>query len=189
MGRAWTIFMHPRRTAEELTRLESEVAGLKSEASGLRKSLADSTELVAQRDRTVGELRKMTYEMAEKHDKLDGSVKELSKNLLEMRSRLDSKERELADTRELLRAKEKELEENNDIQARMSEIETTLAGAEDMKRHYEDRVRRLRAKIVELKSRTLNPEPTPSANEVIDMTNSIPPAPDDPDADWLMASP
>lgn len=163
MGKALDIWLHPRRTMEELDEL----------------TIANA-DLSARLERSTEELRLGEEELTAER----ASASELRCKVGELQEELDRRDEELRDLRD-------RLDEWKDMDRRVSEFERGLTAVEDMKRHYEDRIGRLRAKIIEMRESGRKEEVNHAGGKtpVIDMTLAAPLADDDPDADWLQPLP
>lgn len=173
MKSALWVWFHPSKAAGMLTELEiqlEEAVAETTRSEDIFNELTARAEALEQENKHLTEQTAVLTQRTEQTEKL-----------------LEQREAELKEERELA-------ESWSDMDERMAEIERVLAGAEDMKRHYEDRISRLRAKIIELneqlKRRTMPVDKEAEAEPpVIDMTPVSPLADDDPDADWLRPLP
>ncbi len=173
MNRALWVWFHPSKAAEMLTELETQFEEAVAKVARSEEALLGLTahaEALKQENEQLAVQAATIAERSEKTAKL-----------------LEKRETELKEER-------KRAEDWNDMDERMAEIERILAGAEDMKKHYEDRISRLRAKIIELNEKLQRREmPVDKEMEasapVIDMTLAAPIAEDDPDSDWLKPLP
>lgn len=157
MGRAWHVWIHPKRTVAELEELEDSLcdeaqcqADLRTEIEKLQAEIAKGCE---EHEALKGEYA----DMSERRDKLNATVMELTRTLMETRIKLDDSKKELAvanqkleDLQHELDERVKDLEDFKEIEKRMPEFEQALGQAEEMKRRYEARIAKLRDRVAEL---------------------------------------
>lgn len=177
---AWSIWCHPRRAARMMEGLETNVsessalcaenAALREELERLRKTEAAAMQ---ERDNAREENERLTQEKAD-----------LAAQNAMRGQRVSDLERELSGVAA-------ELEEYRDLDSRLREFEELLTRAEDMKRRYEERIARLRARIKEMKTASGDRNPEADELTVIDMrsaseTSHAPEEPEeDTEPDWL----
>lgn len=157
MGRAWHVWLHPKRTVAELEELEDSLCGEAQCQADLRREMEVLQADVA-KEREAHEALKTEYaDMSERRDKLDATVMELTRTLMDTRIRLDDSKKELAvanqkleDLQHELDERVKDLEDFKEIEKRMPEFEQALGQAEEMKRRYEARIAKLRDRVAEL---------------------------------------
>lgn len=157
MGRAWHVWLHPKRTVAELEELEDSLCDEAQCQADLRREMEVlQADIAAERE--AHEALKTEYaDMSERRDKLDATVMELTRTLMDTRIKLDDARKELAvsarkieDQQQELAERIKDLEDFKEIEKRMPEFERALGQAEEMKRRYEDRIAKLRARVTEL---------------------------------------
>lgn len=139
MGRGLDIWLHPRRTRHELEALEARAAELEMTSVESGQRIYSQSQLIEKLSEQNTRLTEDLQQMSDRRDKLDEAVNALSANLVE--------------TERKLRDSDKELEQYRDMEEQLEEFNVRLQGVEDMKHHYEERIRLLRAKVVELKDR------------------------------------
>lgn len=157
MSRVWQVWLHPKRTVAELEELEDSLCSEAQCQADLRKEMEVlQADIAAERE--AHEALKTEYaDMSERRDKLDATVMELTRTLMDTRIKLDDARKELAvsaqkieDQQQELAERTKDLEDFKEIEKRMPEFERALGQAEEMKRRYEDRIAKLRARVTEL---------------------------------------
>lgn len=169
MGRAWQIWMHPRRTVREMEAMEESLLEYAGERTELESSVA----------RLTSELEILAAEkgaLAEQNDKLKGAVETVTEELMKTRRQLDTARQELTSSQD-------EDEMRREIERRIGEFE-------QLQKHYELRIMKLRERIRELQS-AREPENHTANMEIIDMGGDTPaPATErsrrpDADSEWL----
>lgn len=167
MGRSWKIWLHPKRTRREMEQMEESLVTQSDEMSAL---LTRMSELTAE----YSNLQHAYENEKLKSKKLDDSVMTLTSELLKTRSMLDSKQRDL-----LMYADQSEQIET--FMKKLNEVE-------QLKHHYEQRINRLRAKVIELQ--TGNAQVSimhfDNSNQTPKESNSYP---QDLNGDWLQPLP
>lgn len=173
MGRGLDIWLHPRRTRHELEALEARAAELETTSVESGQRIYSQSQLIEKLSEQNTRLTEDLQQISDRRDKLDEAVNTLSANLIE--------------TERKLRDADRELEQYREMEEQLEEFNVRLQGVEDMKHHYEERIRLLRAKVVELKekmeSKADNAEKDAQVRKpVIDMTMSQEDSKSD---DWL----
>ena len=154
------MWLHPKRTVAELEELEDSLCDEAQCQADLRREMeALQADIAAERE--AHEALKTEYaDMSERRDKLDATVMELTRTLMDTRIKLDDARKELAVSARKIEDQQQELAETcivvigledfKEIEKRMPEFERALGQAEEMKRRYEDRIAKLRARVTEL---------------------------------------
>lgn len=129
----WKIWWHPRLTRkvmEELEQTASQVESLQSEIEQLRSELAEERGANAQARFEYDALVSSNESLAQRNAELSDSVERITAELLRVRHELD---------------------ERKSTEEQLREFHEKMDKAVEMKQHYEQRIHRLRAKIIELK--------------------------------------
>ena len=150
--------------------MENELAENADTIDGLRQELCRCRESLLQVENAQAETQQALDDMSERRNSLDSSVMTLTSQLLEV------------------------AKERDDLKSALVEFNKSLDEVENMKQGYEERISKLRSRIVELKALQAqaermrhSEEPSAAPRPVIDMTDASPyPGEDDPNDDnWL----
>ncbi len=179
----WKVFLHPRRYSRELIEAE--------EASD--NHAAELQQVCADRDLALDELAKVQSQ----YDNLQGKYADLQHNFDGLNECIAKMKEEHLQAIAPLKAKIGELQaqlvHQEEMERTLVEIDRQLDRVEEMKRSYENRITRLRAKIISLKSLQQPESSSDIASGVIDMTSGrIIPKKDSRrniDEDWLESLP
>lgn len=166
MGKAWECWAHPRRTARALQEAQDELEEVRTVIAQFE---AAERALRTENDR----LQALADDLAHRRDKLDEGVKNLSLQLVDTNNRLNDSRREADNLRLEAENLNTELKELRQVRAALSDFEKRLDSVDKMKQHYEERVARLRAKVLE------------QQQELALLRPSAPPIPPD-ESDWLL---
>lgn len=133
----WNVWLHPRRTAKEL-----------SEALAQNAELSESLAIIEK------ETARLADELADRQKKLEDSEARLYKLALEQTS-IDRRNNELSKTVEM-QSKEiarlsADLKSREDAESMIAGFEKMLSGVESMKANYEKRIERLKSQIKDMK--------------------------------------
>ncbi|MGN0237157.1 MAG: hypothetical protein ACI4AK_03615 [Lepagella sp.] len=156
----WKVFLHPRRYSREL-----------NEALEARDNfVSEHQQVCAERDRALEDLSKMQSQ----YSNLQGEYADLQRSFERLKEELAKREEEHLHAVAPLKAKIEELQgqlvSQEEMERALADIDRQLDQVEEMKLRYENRITRLRAKIISLKSLQQPESSSDIAAGVIDMT-------------------
>ena len=177
------VFLHPRRYSRELNEL----------LEACDNHAADLQQACAERDQALDDLEKSQSQ----YDDLKRQYADLQQGFEGLKEEIAKKENEhlqsIATLKKQIEDLQAQLVHQEEMERTLVEIDRQLDQVEEMKRSYENRITRLRAKIISLKSQQQPEASSDIAAGVIDMTTGrIIPKKDSRrniDEDWLESLP